>query len=98
METIPTEISFTIRMSSQTIELSGLIHKKSIYVLVDSGSTSNYISDEIAYDFDLIIQLVSFWLQCGDYNSEVIARVFPNMRQQLILGIPWLKQENHRID
>ena len=41
---------------------------------------------------------VSFQLWCGQYNSEVIARVFPNMHQQLILGIPWLKQENPRID
>ena len=37
---------------------------------------------------------VSFRLQCSQFNSEVIARVFPNMHQQLILGIPWLKQEN----
>ena len=41
---------------------------------------------------------VSFRLRCGQYNSEVIPRVFPNMHQQLILGISWLKQENPCID
>ena len=34
-------------------------------------------------------------LDCGDqYNNEVVAQIFPNMHQQLILRIPLLKQEN----
>ena len=41
---------------------------------------------------------VSFWLWCGQYNSEVIACVFRNMHRQLILGIPGLKQYNPRIN
>ena len=31
---------------------------------------------------------VSLQLRCGQHNTEVIARVFPNMHQQLVLGIP----------
>ena len=118
VEANPAEISSTERISSQTIELSGRIHRRPIRVLLDSGSTGNYISDKIAQDFNLIINAeegseqltladgskvqargyVSFRLRCGQFISQVIARVFPNMHQQLILGIPWLKQENPRID
>ena len=108
MEATPTEVSSTERISSQTIELSGKIHWRPIRVLLDSGSTGNYISDQVGHSFDLIVQseegseqmalgdesrvqaqgYVSFQLRCGQYNSEVIAQVFPNMHQQLILGIP----------
>ena len=55
MESIPTEISSTIRTPSQTIELPSRIHKKPIHVLLDSGSTGNYISDQVAQEFDLIV-------------------------------------------
>ena len=118
MEATPAEVSSTERVSSQTIELSGIIHRRPIRVLLDSGSTGNYINDQVARSFNLIVRVeegtkqltladgskvqaqgyVSFRLWCGQYNSEVIARVFPNMHQQLILGIPWLKQENPPID
>ena len=67
--------------------------------MLGSGFTSNYIIDQVARSFDLIIQLeegseqltlvdgskvqalgyISFWLQCGQYNNEVIALVFPKM-------------------
>ena len=86
--------------------------------MLDSGSTGNYVSDEVAHLFNLIIQAkegsdqltltdgskvqaqgyFSFRLRCGQYNSEVLTWVFPDMHQKLILGIPWLKQENPRID
>ena len=118
VEAIPVEVSSTERIPSQIIELSGMIHKRPLRILLDSGSTGNYISDHVAQSFNLIVQseegteqltladgskvqaqeYVSFRLRCGQYNSEVIARVFPNMHQQLILGIPWLKQEHPRID
>ena len=118
VEATPVEVSTTERIPSQTIELSGRIHRRPIRVLLDSGSTGNYISDQVARSFNLIVQskegieqltladgskiqvqgYVSFRLRCGQYNSEVFFRVFPNMHQQLILGIPWLKQENPRID
>ena len=55
MEFVPIEISSTIRIPSQTIELLGRIHKKPILVLLDRGLTGNYISDQIAQDFDLIV-------------------------------------------
>ena len=41
---------------------------------------------------------VQFKLQCGDYTGEVIARVFPHLHRELILGIPWLTSENPTID
>ena len=44
-----------MRIPSQTIELSDHIHKKLICVLLDSRLTSDYISDQIAQDFDLIV-------------------------------------------
>ena len=101
VEATPVEVSSTERIPSQTIELSGMIHRRPIRVLLDSGSTGNYISDHVAHSFNLIVQseegteqltladgskvqaqgYVSFRLRCGQYNSEVIARVFPNMHQ-----------------
>ena len=29
-----------------------------------------------------------FMLQCGDFKCPIIARVFPNLQQELILGMP----------
>ena len=55
VESVPAEISSSIRAPSQTIELSNRIHKKPIHVLLDSGLTGNYISDHIAQDFYLIV-------------------------------------------
>ena len=56
MEATPTGVSSIERISSQTIELSSMIHRRPIRVLLDSGSTNNYISDQIAQSFNLIIQ------------------------------------------
>ena len=41
---------------------------------------------------------IQFVLHCGDYKTKVLARVFPNLHEELILGIPWLVQENPTID
>ena len=41
---------------------------------------------------------VQFVLHCGNYKTKVLARVFPNLHEELILGIPWLVQENPTID
>ena len=118
VEAILAEISSIVRTPSQTIELSGWIHRKPIKVLLDSRCTGNYISDWETRSFNLIIQseegseqltladwpkvqvegYFSFWLRCGQYNNDVITWVFPNMHQQLILRIPWLKQETPYID
>ena len=54
VEAVPAEISSKKRrIPSQTIELSGPIHKKPIRVLLDSGLTGNYTSDKIAQDYSL---------------------------------------------
>ena len=45
-----------IRIPQGIIELSSRIHKKYVKVLVDSGSTGNYISDQIVRDFNLIVK------------------------------------------
>ena len=39
-----------------------------------------------------------FVLRCGDFKCPIIARVFPNLQHELILGMPWLIQENPNID
>ena len=41
---------------------------------------------------------VQFVLHCGNYKTKVLARVFPNLHEELILGIPWLVQKNPMID
>ena len=41
---------------------------------------------------------VQFKLQCGDYKTRITARVFPNLHKEVILGMPWLMQENPAID
>ena len=56
VEATPVEVSSTERIPSQTIELSGMIHRRPIRVLLDSGSTGNYISDQVARSFNLIVQ------------------------------------------
>ena len=56
VEFIPTKISSTVRIPSQTIELSGWICNRPIRVFLDSGSTGNYISDREAHLFNLMIQ------------------------------------------
>ena len=56
VEATPAEVNSTERISSQTIELSGMIHRRPIRVLLDSGSTGNYISDQVAQSFNLMVQ------------------------------------------
>ena len=41
---------------------------------------------------------VQFVLHCGNYKTQILARVFSNLHEELILGIPWLVQENPTID
>ena len=41
---------------------------------------------------------VQFVLHCGNYKTKVFAWVFPNLHEELILGIPWLVQGNPTID
>ena len=80
-------------------------------MLVDWGSTGNYISAQCQAGLDLEVQperdferliladgsevhaqgYVRFVLHCGDYNCKILAWVFPNLQQELILGIAWLK-------
>ncbi len=37
-------------------------------------------------------------LQCGSYSARILARVFPGLHKELILGMPWLVQANPDID
>ena len=41
---------------------------------------------------------VQFVLHCGNYKTKVLARVFPNVHEELIFGIPWLVEEHPTID
>ena len=41
---------------------------------------------------------VQFVMKCGDFKGKIVARVFPNLHKECILGIPWLEYENPDID
>ena len=41
---------------------------------------------------------VQFTMTCGDYKDKIVARVFPNLHKECILGMPWLEYENPVID
>ena len=41
---------------------------------------------------------VQFVMKCGDVKGKIVARVFPNLHKECILGIPWLEYENPIID
>ena len=41
---------------------------------------------------------VQFTMNCGSYKGKIIAKVFPNLSKECILGMPWLVQENTIID
>ena len=36
---------------------------------------------------------VQFVMNCGDYKGKNLARVFPNLHEEYILGMPWLENE-----
>ena len=46
----------------------------------------------------LIAGYAQFMMSCGDYKSKIVARVFPNLHKECILGMPWLEYENPIID
>ena len=41
---------------------------------------------------------VQFTLRCGNYKERGLARVFPDLHKEIILGIPWLEKANPMID
>ena len=41
---------------------------------------------------------VQFVLHCGNCKTRILAQVFPNLHEELILGIPLLVQKNPTID
>ena len=41
------------------------------------------------------VQLI---LHCGNYKTRILTLVFPNLHDELILGIPWLGEENSTFD
>ena len=41
---------------------------------------------------------VQFTLRCGGYKERILARVFPDLHKEIILGIPWLSQAKPVID
>ena len=45
-----------------------------------------------------VVGYVQLCLLCGDYQRIIMARVFPNLHKEIILGMPWLLQENPTID
>ena len=41
---------------------------------------------------------VQFMMNCGDYKGRIVARLFPNLHKECILGIPWVEYKNPIID
>lgn len=41
---------------------------------------------------------VQFMMDCGDYKSKTITRVFPSLHKECFLGMPWLVRGNLIID
>ena len=100
------------------IELSSSVKKRPVKMLLESGTTGNFILDAMATALKLQVQddedfheltlangtvmpiagYVQFIMNCGDYKGKIVARVFPNLHKECILGIPWLKYENPIID
>ena len=39
-----------------------------------------------------------FVLHCGNYKTKILAQVFSNLHDELIVGTPWLVKENTTID
>ena len=111
-------ISSVVRIRGTVVALAGRVRGRSLRVLIDSGSTGNYISARCQTELELEVKperdferltladgtevhaqgYVQFVLRCGGYCSKILARVFPNLQQKLILGIPWLVKENPTID
>ena len=111
-------ISSAVRIHGNVLELAGRVQKYPTRVLLDSGSTGNFISTQFVAAVGLKVQpdpeweeitladgsrlktegRVQFMLRCGGYKGRILARVFPNLHKEIILGIPWLRQANPAID
>ena len=96
------------------MELSSLVQKCPMKILLDSGATGNFVSDAMVSALGLPVQeeedfhelmladgtvmptagYVQFVMNCVDYKGRIMARVFPNLHKECILGIPWLEYEN----
>ena len=111
-------ISSAVGFPAPLLEVSGRIRGRNVKVLIDCGSTGNYISDSLIpalgmevipeKDFEWLEMAdrrwvkaqghVSFRLDCGEVSFKLIARVFPSLRAEVLLGQPWFRQENPDID
>ena len=99
------------------LELAGSVNEIPVCAFVDSGSTSNYISQDFADKLGLsysgaqkTLQLADgsehktagslrrLQFQCGRVKMRLDVDVFDKLSHELLLGLPWLIQENPRID
>ena len=100
------------------IELSNLVKKRLVKMLLDLGATGNFSSNAMAIALQLQVQddedfhkltfadgtimstagYVYFMMNCGDCNGKIVARVFPNLHKECILGVPWLEYKSPIID
>ena len=97
-----------VRIWGTVIALAGKSPRERLRVLIDSGSTGNYLSAWCQTALELEVKpeedferltladgsevhaqgYVQFVLHCGNYKTKILARVFPNLHEELILGNP----------
>ena len=111
-------VSSAVRIHGNVLELAGRVQNYPTRVLLDFGSTGNFISTQFVAAVGLTVQpdpewqeitladgsklktegRVQFTLRCGGYKERILARVFPDLHKEVILGIPWLSYVNPVID
>ncbi len=111
-------VSSTVQTRGTVLELAGKVKRRPVRILLDSGSTGNFVSAQVCTALKLKIEKdeapeelsladgsmtqtegrVQFKFKCGEYVGTVRAGVFPHLHKEMILGIPWLKQENPQIN
>ena len=102
------EIVSVVRFRGYMIELSNVMKKHPVKMLLDSRATRNFISDAMATALKLQVQedeelyelmladgivvttigYVLFVLNCRDCKGKIMARVFPILHKECILGMP----------
>lgn len=66
----------------ETLKVAGRVGKHQILILIDSGSSHNFMDSELA-------EKLSWWMQGKEFSADTL--VMPLAEYDLILGVKWLK-------